>query len=53
MADKMDFLNNQMDFLRNPKDYKKYLDFCNSAAYIRIRSLYERKTLFDILQVAR
>lgn len=35
------------------KDYKRYLDLCNSEEYQLLQQFYHKKTLFDILGVAR
>ena len=43
----------KMRFTENSKDYKAYLDMCSSEAYLHLRQFYGKKTLFDILGVAR
>lgn len=42
-----------MNFVDDPKHYKSYLDMRNSEEYQLLRQFYHRKTLFDILGVAR
>lgn len=41
-----------MDFT-DAKDYKQYLDMCNSEAYQQLQKFYHRQTLFDITGIAR
>jgi hypothetical protein len=39
--------------MNNSEDYKSYLAMCNSEEYQLLQKFYHRKTLFDILGVAR
>lgn len=43
----------RMNFTEDSDDYKAYLDMCGSEAYLHLRQFYGKKTLFDILGVAR
>ncbi len=42
-----------MNFWENSDNYKQYLDMCESPEYQKLRKFYSRKTIFDILGVAR